>query len=358
VARKSIGRWDRRAGAKSAKAFKFRSLVRAFLCLIVVAAGAAEGKIAAAEPLVADVDSIGVTVSDADASAAFYSGVLSFQKISDVEIAGPEIERLEGVFGSRVRNVRMKLGNEYLDLMQFLAPRGRPVPADSRSNDRWFQHIAIVVSDMDRAYRKLRGAKVRFVSPAPQRLPAWNKKTAGIEAFYFSDPDNHTLEIIHFPSDKGEPKWHHSSDRLFLGIDHSAVAVSDTDRSLKFYRDLLGLRIVGGSENYGTEQEHLNNVFGAHLRVTSLRAPSGPGVELLEYLTPTDGRPFPVDERANDLINWQIRMLTLSPDAARHLRAARVEFVSPDELSIPELGFNRAVTVRDPDGHQIRLIHR
>ena len=51
------------------------------------------------------------------------------------------------------------------------------------------------------------------------------------------------------------------------------------------------LRVAGQGENYGEEQEHLNNVFGARLRITTLRAPTGPGVELLQYLAPRDGRP-------------------------------------------------------------------
>ena len=67
-----------------------------------------------------------------------------------------DFERLEGVFGLRLRIARMKLGEEYLDLMDFIAPEGRPVPVDSKSNDRWFQHVAIIVSDMDRAYARLR----------------------------------------------------------------------------------------------------------------------------------------------------------------------------------------------------------
>src|SRR3712207_7016443 len=51
------------------------------------------------------------------------------------------------------------------------------------------------------------------------------------------------------------------------------------------------LAVAGASENYGTEQEHLNNVRGARLRITSLRAPRGGiGVEFLEYLAPRDGR--------------------------------------------------------------------
>ena len=47
------------------------------------------------------------------------------------------------------------------------------------------------------------------------------------------------------------------------------------------------MRVAGESENYGTEQEHLNNVFGAHLRITSLRSSSGIGIEFLEYLSAT-----------------------------------------------------------------------
>src|SRR5262245_51114366 len=94
------------------------------------------------------VESIGMTVSDMDRAVEFYSA-LAFQKVSDVEVFGDDIEHLEGVFGARMRIVRMQLGNEYLDLTQYLAPPGRPIPGDSRSNDLWFQHIAIVVRYMD-----------------------------------------------------------------------------------------------------------------------------------------------------------------------------------------------------------------
>jgi catechol 2,3-dioxygenase-like lactoylglutathione lyase family enzyme len=68
-----------------------------------------------------------------------------------------------------------------------------------------------------------------------------------------------------------------SDGKLFLGIDHTAIVVSNTENSLKFYRNLLGLRVAGQSENYGTEQEHLNNVFGARLLITGLKADKGPG---------------------------------------------------------------------------------
>jgi len=304
-------------------------------------------------PVVRGVGCVGLTVSDLGRSVGFYLDVLSFTKTLEVEQAGDALEQLQGVFGLRTRTVRVRLGGECLDLTEYLAPRGRPAPADARSNDRWFQHVAIVVSDMDRAYAQLRAARVEHASTGPQRLPDWNRAAGGIRAFYFRDPDRHTLEVLQFPGGKGDARWQ-AKDRLFLGIDHTAIVVADTEASLRFYRDGLGLRVAGTSENWGTEQEHLNNVFGARLRITALRGASGPGIELLEYLAPRDGRPMPADERANDLIHWQT---TLFADPAQALRAVRAPLVSPGVVRLADsrLGYAQAVLERDPDGHVLQL---
>ena len=312
-------------------------------------------------PVVEQVGAIGMTVSDMDASVEFYSKVLSFEKVSDVEVAGEDYERLQGVFGLRMRVVRMKLDDEFIELTEYLTPKGRPVPVDSRSNDRWFQHIAIITSDMDKAYALLRKNKVEHASTGPQRLPDWNKNAGGIKAFYFRDPDKHWLEILQFPPDKGERKWQRN-DKLFLGIDHTAIVVGDTEASLKFYRDVLGLRVAGASENYGTEQEHLNNVFGARLRITSLRAGSGgPGIEFLEYLAPRDGRPVPPDARATDLFHWQTSLVVNTTDLfAKKLLAENSRLVSSGVVTLSEkyLGFSKGLLARDPDGHVMALVER
>jgi catechol 2,3-dioxygenase-like lactoylglutathione lyase family enzyme len=211
---------------------------------------------------------------------------------------------------------------------------------------------------MDRAYAELRRHRVRHASPEPQRLPDWNPAAAGIRAFYFKDPDGHPLELIWFPEGKGDPRWQQPTDRLFLGIDHTAIVVQDTAASLAFYRDRLGLRVAGSSENYGPEQERLNNVKGARLRITSLRGPSGPGVELLEYLSPRSGRPRPPDAAANDLLHWEtaarVEDVAATEEAAL---AGGGSLLSDDVAELPEasLGFRRAALVADPDGHVLRL---
>lgn len=324
----------------------------------LVAAACAHG--AERVSLATAVDSVGITVGDMDRAVDWYSRVLTFQKVSDTEVAGDAYEHLYGVFGLRLRIVRMRLGEEFVELMQFLAPRGRPNPVDSRSNDRWFQHVAIIVSDMDRAYARLREHKVEHASSGPQVLPAWNRNAGGIAAFYFRDPDGNTLEVLSFPPDKGARKWQ-AKDRLFLGIDHTAIVVADTDASLRFYRDTLGLEVAGAAENYGTEQEHLNNVFGARLRITALKAARGPGVELLEYLAPRTGRPMPIDTQANDDWHWQINLdVTNGAAAAAAVRAAHYTEVSNGvtRLAGRELGFGAGFMIRDPDGHASLLVER
>jgi catechol 2,3-dioxygenase-like lactoylglutathione lyase family enzyme len=248
---------------------------------------------AARAQLVKSVDAVGMTVSDMDRSVEFFSKVLGCEQVSDVEVHGAEYEKLQGVFGARTRVVRMKLGEEVIELAEYLAPEGRPIPSDSRSNDHWFQHIAVVVSDMDKAYQELRAHKVRHASTGPQTIPASNKAAAGIRAFYFKDPDGHNLEIIYFPPGKGDPRWQQKRDKLFLGIDHTAIVVSSTQNSLRFYRDLLGLKLAGESLNHGTEQEHLNNVAGARLLAIAdknfpftkgflARDPDGHGLQFIE----------------------------------------------------------------------------
>lgn len=310
-----------------------RRIIPLLLASIVTLRAAGTGTITA-------VESIGLTVSDLDRSVAFYVQVLSFERVSESEAAGEEAERLTGVFGARIRTARLRLGGESIDLTEFVAPRGRPAPEDARSNDRWFQHIAIIVRDMDAAYAHLRRHRVTHVSPGPQTLPDWNPNAGGIRAFYFRDPDGHPLEILSFPAGKGDPKWRRPSDRLFLGIDHTAIVVADTEASLRFYRGQLGLRVAGAGENYGPEQERLNSVFGARLRITALRAASGPGIELLEYLSPAGGRPYPPGVQPNDLVYWQTRLRSQSVPAP----AGGARPGSPSHLT------------RDPDGHAIEIV--
>ncbi len=335
-----------------------------WLIIGIIAFGAFFSTIANGQTAVQRVESVGFTVSEMDRAIEFYTRVLPFEKVSDKEVWGTDFEHLSGIFGARVRIVRLRLGGEILELTEYLNSNGRPIPVDSRSNDRWFQHIAIIVSDMDRAFEVLRKNKVRFASTAPQTLPQTIPNAAGIRAFYFKDFDNHVLEILQFPAGKGAPKWHDlaKTKKLFLGIDHTAIVIKDTASSLRFYRDSLGLTVAGESMNFGTEQEHLNNVFGARLHITGLRTKEdGIAVEFLEYTAPRDGKPFPGDTRSSDLWHWQTSFITQkAEELSSLLRQNRFDFISSGVISPDGNNFDyrKALLVRDADGHAVRVIEK
>jgi catechol 2,3-dioxygenase-like lactoylglutathione lyase family enzyme len=327
----------------------FSNLVRTAALLLIL--------VSHAFGAVSEVRSIGLTVDSLSRELTFYTNTLPFQLISIQDKSGSDEDALFGLPNVNIRVATLKLGDEFITLTEHLSDKGRRIPSDSRSFDHWFQHIAIVVSDMEKAYESLRFHKVRHISSVPQTLPDWNKNAGGVKAFYFRDPEDHALEIIWFPKGKGDPKWQTDTKQLFLGIDHTAIVVSDTDPSLAFYRDTLGMHVVGKSENYGVEQEHLNQVFGARLRITALRASKGPGIELLEYITPPSGRALGPDSKPNDLVFWFTHLVTdRLEDLGPTLRSNTVTFVS-NILPLPEHSpkSNHVIFIRDPDGHALQL---
>ncbi len=265
-------------------------------------------------------------VSDLGRAEAFYREALGFRAVA----RGPSDQATLAALGlGDAEEVLMRLGAEEIALVRCAVP-GRPYPPDSRSDDLWFQHLAIVVDDIDAAYAHL--ARCAGWQPitdgGPQLLPPAN---GAVRAFKFRDPDGHPLELLWFPPGQGRPLWHEGGAASpFLGIDHTALSIASTSRSLGFYR-ALGLRVSDRSLNRGPAQARLDGLPGALVRVTGLRPASaaGPGLELLGYRPP--GRPAGMT-RPNDVAaDWVT--LAMSPSPAR----------SP-------------CAVRDPDDHRLVLV--
>lgn len=306
------------------------------------------------------VDAVQIVVGDMDRSVKFYNQVLKFKKISDVELQGSDWEKLYGVFGLHIRKVRMQLGDEAIELIDYLTSGGRSIPEDFKSNDLAFQHIAVVVSDMDSAYKILRRFNVVHVSTAPQTLPPSIPEAAGVKAFYFQDPDKHNLELIFFPRDKGQEKWHQIKGKVFLGIDHTAIGVSNTEASHTFYHNILGFDRKGDSWNKGNEQAHLNNVEGASLHITGYRSVAGMGVEFLQYLGPEPGKKYPGDTRADDIWNWTTTVIVDDAEKVfNQLKSLNYQFLSKELVQLQQgQNIQKAFIVRDPDGHAVCVLGR
>lgn len=215
--------------------------------------------------------------------AHFYQEVLGFAvespvaPISDAEMA------LLGVPGRGRRRV-LSIGRQIVAIDEFEMP-GRPYPADSDAASIWFQHLALVVVDIAAAHADLRDI-VPISEGGPQHLPPGS---GGVHAFKFRDPDGHPLEMLRFARDSVPAAWQNRRvlpGQLALGIDHSAISVSDPVASVAFYAD-LGLTPGKKTHNRGTAQQHLDGLRNVEVEVQPMIPPAGtPHLELLGYRVP------------------------------------------------------------------------
>jgi catechol 2,3-dioxygenase-like lactoylglutathione lyase family enzyme len=315
------------------------------------------------------IASVGFSCRDADALADWYERWLGFERLAEREHVDDALCTLVGLPGGRLRCLSLQLGEEQLELSQVLDPGphrpGRPVPADSRSNDLWFQHICLVVREMDGVApaleAQIRSGALRPISTTPQRLPDWNTSAAGIVAFKFHDPDGHPLELLQFPPDKGDARWHQPGEAAVLGVDHSAIGISDPQRAGRFYGDLLGLGHGGGGTNHGPEQDQLDGLQGTAVQIDAWRPPQGMGIESLAYRSPAGGRPMPADFAFQDLSHWQLRLEMSDLEAiAACVVACGGSLISDGVIALGDSlpPWRQGLQVADPDGHRLQLVSR
>jgi catechol 2,3-dioxygenase-like lactoylglutathione lyase family enzyme len=242
--------------------------------------------------------SFGLTTQNAYQLSEFYQNALDFRLLGAGRRSGDDFERLMGVQGG-ASVVTLGLGDEVIELLQFDRP-GQLYPKDAISSDRCFQHFAIVVADINAAYKRLVTASgwTAISIDGPQQLPP---SSGGVTAFKFRDTDGHPLELLAFPDDRIPPYWQaRSQGSLFLGIDHSAISIADSAASIEFYRG-LGFRVAAHSFNSGSEQERLDSVRHAQVDVTALEPrQTTPHLELLCYRSASRGESSIA--RGNDVV--------------------------------------------------------
>jgi catechol 2,3-dioxygenase-like lactoylglutathione lyase family enzyme len=229
----------------------------------------------------------------------------------------------EGLGFEALGSGRLRLGEQTVELVEDASIRvGAGEHYAEGKMDTGFQHMAIVASDMDLAFRRLRVLAPRCVSTeGPVRLPT---SAGGVTAFKFLDPDGRPLELIEFPRGSGDSRWQLPGAKgPTLGIDHSAIAISDLGRSIAFYRDTLGFTVSSVQRNTGVTQERLDGLVAVKVNVAALRPGciSTPHLELLSYVFPeTERRPSP------DCLVWRARIPeclkereAVDPDGHRHI---------------------------------------
>jgi len=305
-------------------------------------------------PRVLRLPGISRTVSDIGRAIAFYRDALDFSVIGKTTHDGDAWSALMGIASLSSQAVTMHLGGERIELLTFDPPGCGYPPTDDAADCR-FQHIAIVVSDIDKAYAKLSGYASGPISQAgPQSLPP---SSGSATAYKFRDPDGHPVELIQFPPGTENAAWQ-KKPGLFLGIDHSALDVADITQSIDFYTRLLGLRVSSRSVNSGPAQERLDRLRDVHVEVVALRPAieSSPHVELLNYQR-TGTYPPQIAVQPNDIAADRLVMQVDGlASLIEMLEDENVQFISPGCVTFPD--GKRKAQIRDPTGHLLILKER
>jgi catechol 2,3-dioxygenase-like lactoylglutathione lyase family enzyme len=296
-----------------------------------------------------------LTVADLAGTAAFYRDSLGLETGPERSFHDPVWNSLLGLEpDTSARAIDVLIGHQTVELLAF-APPGQPYPSERASNDQWFQHFALVSSDIESTWERLNsgGSECEITRGPPVLLPP---NTGSVTAFKFRDPEGHPLELISFPPGVGAPVWQKARGGGILGCDHTAISVIDLDRSLHFYTHLLGFRIAGRSLNHGPEQDRLDDLPGCEVDVVALEPTTvtTPHVELLHYRMPP-GRVSSTVIQVNDVAS--VRQLHKVDDLStlvERLIAEGTIFVSPGIVMLKDA--TAAAAVRDPDGHMILLI--
>jgi len=296
------------------------------------------------------IDRITLIVSDLDRAEDDYIRTFgcSVEQRGDIEGA---LTRVLCIRQARGRRSVLRLGRERIELLEFADSTGRPYPPGSTSTDLWFQHMAIVVNDMRRAYQRVTAnQRFRPISrDGPVRLP---DNSGGVAAFKFRDHDGHPLELLAFPQERAPEEWRRTNGTgPFLGVDHTAIAVSDSARSARFFGSVFGFSTGTRTENRGPEQADLDDVDDVHVSVTRL-APDlpSPRMELLHYHVGTR-RPIPHDTASSDIVATHSVVRVASLDATAGALARCGAPLADDDLMILR-GNIRAALVSGPDGHR------
>lgn len=135
------------------------------------------------------VHHVGITVRDLRASLSFYAGSLDGEVLFRIEQSGPVLAAALGVHDAHLHLVFVRLGDAFVELLQFQSPEGAAVTGEPY--DPGCVHIAITVRDLEASCRRLRRDGVRVSEPS------WVQEgpTAGAGFAYCRDPDGVVVEL-------------------------------------------------------------------------------------------------------------------------------------------------------------------
>jgi glyoxylase I family protein len=142
-----------------------------------------------------------------------------------------------------------------------------------------------------------------------------------------------------------------------IAADHTGITVSNLERSLAFWRDILGFELSHTAHQTGDMAREITGVTGAEIKLAVLKSPGGHKIELLEYLAPADRKQH-VDLRPCDVGHVHVALIVDDLEAVlqKIAQSGWEPAGIPQTLTTGPNAGKRVVYVRDPDGTTIEFM--
>jgi catechol 2,3-dioxygenase-like lactoylglutathione lyase family enzyme len=139
--------------------------------------------------MITNIDHVALSVASLDRSIAFYRDIIGFEVVRILE-CGPEMKLgdVNGMPGSTARIAHLTLGDNMLELFEYQAPKGKPIPPDRKQADNGLIHFGLASTDARADYDKLKEHGVTFLGEPIEFRP-------GVWIFYFYGPDGEVCEL-------------------------------------------------------------------------------------------------------------------------------------------------------------------
>jgi catechol 2,3-dioxygenase-like lactoylglutathione lyase family enzyme len=136
-----------------------------------------------------------IGVTNMKRSLAFYSGILGFEVLIDVEGTWPGEEVIVGEsIEQRIVMLGSPNGGARIELIEILFPnQSKPIPPEKRWGDIGVMEAALEVKDIDKVYKKLSDQGVQFLCPIS------NIPETPIRYVFIRDPDDSEIGLYEIP---------------------------------------------------------------------------------------------------------------------------------------------------------------
>lgn len=301
---------------------------------------------------ISGVHHVAIGVENLEGMKSFYRGLLGFTETfaefgeSEQEIMREVTRSSRAVFSGAI--LGQKAQGILVELIHMSEPAPRTIRDDFRYGDIGVAKMTVVVSDVQVVYEELRG-RIDFCSrPRAAVIPGWGDYPFA----YCKDPEGNLVELV---STRATEKG------VFQGACSIGISVTDIERSISFYRDILGLEKV--VENHAAFSGIVDEISGgraSRVRSCLLSAKGGSRmtIELFEVSQPR-GRSIPFAANWGDFGYLQV---AFSCDDIRGM-ASDIEAAGTSLLCSPKVmdgGIpdhpGEFVYARDPDGIPVEFL--